>query len=105
MAKKKYIWLSMTREWGGFAVGEVVRFGESKGVEREEQGFGVQVPEPEESKRKRADEAKQLAKAEADAKATAADEKANADKVETADSTPVKENAVGRSASKSKSKK
>lgn len=124
MAKQKYIWLKMSREWGGFAIGDVVRFGESKGVERAEKGFGVQVPEPPEEKRKRLAAAKEAEKAEAEAaeaktaeaekakadaeaataKAAAA-EKAKADKVETADNTPAKENAVGNSAAKSKSKK
>ncbi|KKK86645.1 hypothetical protein LCGC14_2761170 [marine sediment metagenome] len=126
MAKQKYIWLKMSREWGGFAIGDVVRFGESKGVERAEKGFGIQVPEPEESKKARIDAAKQVAKSEADAakvKAAeeekakaddeaevakvkaAAEEKAKADKVETAVNTPDKEKAVGNSAARSKSKK
>lgn len=99
---QKYIWLKMTKEWGGFAIGEIVRFGESKGVERAEKGFGIQVAEPAESKKARADAAKRAAKDEAKA---AVEEKAKADKVETADIAPEKETAEGNSVAKAKSKK
>lgn len=40
----KDIYLKMTKEWGGFKVGEVVRFGYTKGVGRIENGEGIKVP-------------------------------------------------------------
>lgn len=41
---KKYIYLKMTKEWGGFRIGEIVRFGFNKGQGRMEKGEGVEVP-------------------------------------------------------------
>lgn len=73
MAQTKYIWVEMTKEWGGFAVGQVVRFGESKGVERIGAGFGKKVPEPAESKRATADAKKEAKEAEAKAAAEKAE--------------------------------
>jgi hypothetical protein len=40
---KKYIYLEMTKEWGGFAVGDVVRFGLTKGLGRIDKGEGVET--------------------------------------------------------------
>ena len=39
----KDIYVQLTKEWGGFAVGDVVRFGYSKGMRRIEAGGGVKV--------------------------------------------------------------
>ena len=39
----KYIYVKMTKEWGGFAVGDVVRFGYTKGERKIAEGFGVEV--------------------------------------------------------------
>ncbi len=104
----KYIWLKMTKEWGGFKVGSVQRFGESKGVERIEKGFGVKVDEPAASKRATA-----AAKATADKEAKAAkaakaasDEKAAEEaKVDAGEkaSEEAKAAAVAKSAKKAKS--
>lgn len=44
--KKTYIWLKMTKDWGGFEIGEIVRFGTSKGEGRIANGEGVQVKPP-----------------------------------------------------------
>ena len=41
---EKYIYIKMVKEWGGFPVGAVVRFGYSKGQGRIEAGEGVEVP-------------------------------------------------------------
>lgn len=68
---QKYIWLKMTKEWGGFGIDEIVRFGESKGVERISAGFGVEVAEPQESKKAATAAKAKAAKAKA-AKDTAA---------------------------------
>ena len=43
---EKYIYLKMTKEWGGFRIGEVVRFGENKGRGRIKNGEGVEVAKP-----------------------------------------------------------
>lgn len=56
----KDIYLKMTKEWGGFRVGDVVRFGYTKGLGRIENGEGVKVskqqavndPEPKPKKKK-----------------------------------------------------
>ena len=39
----KDIYVQLTKEWGGFKVGDVVRFGYNKGISRIDAGFGVQV--------------------------------------------------------------
>jgi hypothetical protein len=39
----KDIYVEMLKEWGGFKVGEIVRFGYSKGMSRIEQGLGRKV--------------------------------------------------------------
>ena len=39
-----YIYVKLTKEWGGFSIGDVVRFGEYKGEDRIREGFGVKVP-------------------------------------------------------------
>jgi hypothetical protein len=41
---QKDIYLKMTKEWGGFQVGDVVRFGYSKAQGRIANGEGVEVP-------------------------------------------------------------
>jgi hypothetical protein len=41
---QKDIYLKMTKEWGGFRVGDVVRFGYSKAQGRIANGEGVEVP-------------------------------------------------------------
>ena len=41
---KKYIYVKMTKEWGGFGVGDVVRFGYNKGESRIREGYGIEVP-------------------------------------------------------------
>ena len=40
---EKIIYLKMTKPWGGFNVGDVVRFGENKGRGRIEKGEGIEV--------------------------------------------------------------
>ncbi len=52
-AKKTYIWLKMTKEWGGFHVGDIVRFGTPKGLGRVDAGEGVKVDPPAEELKKR----------------------------------------------------
>jgi hypothetical protein len=39
----KYIYVKLIKEWGGYRVGDVIRFGYSKGIGRIEKGEGVQV--------------------------------------------------------------
>jgi hypothetical protein len=39
----KDIYVELTREWGGFAIGDVVRFGLNKGLARIEAGGGRKV--------------------------------------------------------------
>lgn len=67
------IYVKMTKEWAGFQIGEIVRFGESKGRSRIELGMGIEVPKPKSVVAAEAKEAKaaaeEKAKAEADAKA------------------------------------
>lgn len=41
---KEFIYVKLTKEWGGFAIGDVVRFGANKGQSRIDLGFGVEVP-------------------------------------------------------------
>ena len=108
MAKDKYIWVKLTKEWGGFDVDETVRIGLPKGANLVEAGIGREVPEPADEKKKRlkveakakvdaeaarlAVEAKAAEEAEAKAKADA--EKKTAEKAthtpdaETADNRP-----------------
>lgn len=58
----EFIYLKMVKEWGGFKVGDVVRFGHSKGVGRIERGEGIEVPkqpavnDPEKAKKRPAAE-------------------------------------------------
>ncbi len=101
MAKQNYIWVKMTKEWGGFGVDEVVRFGESKGVERIDKGFGVKVPEPASSKKAAAaDKAKAAKDAKAAEKAKAeADEKA-AEEAKAAEAAAVGEKAKADAAAR-----
>jgi colicin import membrane protein len=85
-----YIYLKMVKKWGGFKVGDIVRFGRSKGEARIAAGDGelvkrqravnepvvetaVAVPKAERAvvDRKATDNAKDEAKARADAKAEA----------------------------------
>lgn len=40
---QKYIYVKLTKEWGGFQVDDVVRFGISKGERIINQGIGVKV--------------------------------------------------------------
>lgn len=40
---KEYIYVKLTKEWGGFSVGDVVRFGYSKGQARIDAGEGIEV--------------------------------------------------------------
>lgn len=40
----KFIYVKLTKEWGGFAVGDVVRFGLNKGQARIDKGEGIEVP-------------------------------------------------------------
>lgn len=40
----KYIYVKLIKEWGGFQIGDVVRFGWSKGIGRIEKKEGIQVP-------------------------------------------------------------
>ena len=39
----KYIFLKLVKNWGGYKVGDVIRFGYNKGMGRIENGEGVQV--------------------------------------------------------------
>lgn len=39
----KEIYVEITKEWGGFLVGDIVRFGQPKGERIIEQGFGHKV--------------------------------------------------------------
>ena len=41
---EKYIYVKMCKEWGGFGIGDVVRFGINKGQGRIDAGQGVEVP-------------------------------------------------------------
>jgi hypothetical protein len=43
MFKSKYIYVKLTAKWGGFQVGDVIRFGRSKGLVRIEAGDGIEV--------------------------------------------------------------
>ena len=40
---KQYVYVKLTKEWGGFKIGDVVRFGYTKGIARIEKGEGVAV--------------------------------------------------------------
>ena len=54
----EYIYVKLTKEWGGFLVDDIVRFGISKGERIIEQGYGAKVkkqeavndPKPEQKK-------------------------------------------------------
>jgi hypothetical protein len=43
MFKQKYIYVKLTKEWGGFQIGDVIRFGISKGEWIIDQGKGNKV--------------------------------------------------------------
>lgn len=43
MVKQKYIYVKLTKEWGGFQIDDVIRFGLSKGEWIIEQGKGIKV--------------------------------------------------------------
>lgn len=104
MAKNEYVWIKLSKPWGGFEKGEVVKFGQPKGQHRLDAGDGVEVPEPAESRKataaanaKAAEEAKAAKEAEAAAKkeAEGAEAKATADKGK-ADKKAKTENADNR---------
>ena len=40
----EYIYVKLIKEWGGFSIGDVVRFGGTKGQDRIANGEGVEVP-------------------------------------------------------------
>ena len=79
----EYIYVKLIKKWGGFSVGDVVRFGVSKGEGRIAKGEGVKVEKPKEietaaMKRAAAVDVKTKLKAKADVK-QAAKEKAAAE--------------------------
>ena len=80
----KDIYIKLTKEWGGFQVGDIVRFGYSKGQARIAAGEGVEVSkqpalnDPKPSKRPKAETATAKPAAE---KAIAEPEIAEKDKV------------------------
>ena len=79
----EYIYVKLLKKWGGFAIGEVVRFGVNKGEGRIAKGEGVRVEEPKEietaaMKRAAAVDVKAKLKAKAEAE-QAAKEKAAAE--------------------------
>lgn len=39
----EFMYVKLTKEWGGFSVGDVVRFGWNKGESRVREGYGDQV--------------------------------------------------------------
>jgi len=41
---EKYMYVKLIKEWGGYQVGDIVRFGWNKGEGRVTAGEGVQVP-------------------------------------------------------------
>jgi hypothetical protein len=41
---QEYVYLKMVKPWGGFNVGDIVRFGWNKGQARIEKGEGIEVP-------------------------------------------------------------
>jgi hypothetical protein len=41
---QQYIYIKLKKEWGGFSVGDVVRFGYTKGIGRIAAGEGYEVP-------------------------------------------------------------
>lgn len=41
---KEFMYVKLTKEWGGFSVDDVIRFGYNKGESRIREGFGVEVP-------------------------------------------------------------
>lgn len=83
---EKYMYLRMTKKWGESNVGDVVRFGWSKGLERIAAAEGVRVNKPKEVETATLDikakaDAKAKAKAEADERAKAkAERKAKSEK-------------------------
>jgi len=42
---KEFMYVKLTKYWGGFNAGDVVRFGYGKGESRVAEGFGKEVPE------------------------------------------------------------
>ena len=44
----EYIYVKLLKKWGGFKVGDVVRFGTSKGEGRIAKGEGIKVEKPKE---------------------------------------------------------
>ena len=46
----EYIYVKLLKKWGGFAIGEVVRFGVNKGEGRIAKGEGVKVEKPKAAK-------------------------------------------------------
>ncbi len=51
MMAEKYIYLKMTKEWGGFQIGQIVRFGENKARGRIAAGEGIEVSKPSPAKK------------------------------------------------------
>lgn len=41
---EQYIYLKMIKPWGGFNIGDIVRFGLNKGLDRIDKGEGIKVP-------------------------------------------------------------
>lgn len=45
MGEQEFIWVKLTQEWGGFQIGDVVRFGKNKGKALIiDKGMGYEVP-------------------------------------------------------------
>ena len=104
----EYIYVKLIKKWGGFGVGDIVRFGTSKGEGRIAKGEGVKVEKPKEietaaMKRAAGVDVKAKLKAKADAK-KAAKEKAVAESKAKAEAEK-KAKAKAKAKSKEKTKK
>ena len=87
----KYIYVKLTKEWGGFRVGDVVRFGWNKGMGRIEKKEGVQVPKQQAVNDPPVEKVIPIAELKVEAKPvieTATAEPSEQPKVETAEMTP-----------------
>ena len=40
----EFVYVKLIKEWGGFVIGDVIRFGRPKGERVIEWGFGIEVP-------------------------------------------------------------
>lgn len=99
----KYIWIKLSKDWGTFVKGDTFRCGLPKGQQLIEAGYGHEVPEPADEKKKRL---MAEGKAKADTK-KAEKEKAEEEKktAEKATKTPDAETADNRPNPKEATKK